>query len=182
MSPGAHMDIALYLEEEKEWLGDWPKKPEERWSHRQYYLLAKEMLETIRARSMEEGIPPAAYYERITKAQAVFENLRTWLNYEEHMTEKQKAEFNEQTFWQHKENYQGGLLDKKQDIWAISRNELVSEVREYLDSPYMQTQAIDYLLTDGLIYAEISSYRESLLTKEKFPKTYGTHWKTFFRV
>ena len=182
MSLGVEMDIALYLEEEKEWLGDWPEEPEERWGNRQYYSLAKEMLENVRSRSMEEGVSPDAYYKRITKAQEVFDNLRAWLNYEEHMTEEQKEDFKVQTFWLHKENYQGGLFDKKQDVWPISRNELVSEVREYLDTPYMQTNSIDYLLIDGLIYAEISSYRESLLAKERFPKLYGAHWKTFFKV
>jgi hypothetical protein len=30
------MDIQLYLDEEKEWLGDWPKEPEDRWGFEQY--------------------------------------------------------------------------------------------------------------------------------------------------
>lgn len=182
MPSEGYMNIAAYIEEEKEWLGDWPKDPGDRWGNRQYYLLAKEMIENVRDRSIEEGLDLGEYYKRITKAQEIFDNLRAWLNYEDHMSETQKKEFEEQTFWRHIENYHGGLLDKKQEVWPISKNELVIEVREYLNTPYMQTKSLDYLLTDALIYAEVSNYRENLLTKEKFPQLYGARWKRFFQV
>jgi hypothetical protein len=159
------MDIQLYLDEEKEWLGDWPKESEDRCGFEQYYSLAKEMLETVRVRSMEEGISPDDYHKRITKAQEVFDSLRALLNDEEDMSEEQKEEFKKQTFWVHKE----GLRNKEQDVWPISRYFLVNKVREYFNAPYMQTNTIDYWLTDALIYAGISSYRKSLLTKVQVP-------------
>ncbi|MGI2136044.1 hypothetical protein [Shewanella baltica] len=176
------MDIALFLEEEQQWLGNWPEEPEVRWANRQYYSLAKEMLENLRERSMEEGISADAYNQRITKARDVFDNLRGWLNNEEKMTDKQKETFNDQTFWEHKSSYLGGLFDTKQEIWPILKDELASEIRVYLDTPYMQTKSIDYLLTDALIYAEISNYRENLLVKDRYPNLYGTHWKSIFKV
>ena len=174
------MDIKLYLEEESQWLGDWARAPEE--ARGQYHSLAKDMLENIRSRSMNEGVSPDAYGKRLSKAQDVFDNLRAWLNHEEHMTEEQKKEFKAHDFWRHKELYQGGLSDSKQDTWPILRSELVSDVQQYLAMPYMQTDSLDYLLTDALIYAEVSAYRNSLLSKDKFPKLREAHWSVLFKV
>jgi len=48
MPLGGCMDIAAYIEKEKEWLGEWLKEPNERLGNRQYYALAKEMVENVR--------------------------------------------------------------------------------------------------------------------------------------
>ncbi|WP_022947391.1 hypothetical protein [Methylohalobius crimeensis] len=172
------MDIEAYIEEEQEWLGDWPKEPEDRYGNRQYFTLAKELVENVRNRSICNGTRPADYWKKITEAREIFDDLRTWLNYEDNMTEKQKEEFSEQTFWLHKEIYQGGLLNKKQEVWPIARDELISDTVRYLQTPLMWSDRLDYLLTDALLYAEVSAYRESLLSKERFPEIYGTKLST----
>lgn len=157
-----------YIEIEQEWIGDWPGPPPEKSYHpRQYYNLAGEFKKNIRSRSIADGIAPSDHYgELIFDAKHLFDNLRHWMNYSAHMTEKQLEKFGSQEFWFHKMSYEGGLIDPKQDIWPIERNELINDTRQYLESPFMWSDTLDYLLTDALIYAETSACSQSSIVKD----------------
>jgi len=151
-----------YIEVEQEWIGDWPgSRPEN--SPRQYYDLAEKLKKDVRSRSIAEGITPSDYWKLVVDAKELFDNLRHWMNYSDNMTEKQLETFGSQRYWSHQQSYEGGLANPKQDIWPIERTQLIWDTRKYLESPFMWSDSLDYLLTDALIYAETSSFRQSIV-------------------
>lgn len=173
------MDIEKYLAAEDDADTFWPKKPKKMFDHKQCYSLTQEMLKNIRARSVKEDISIEEHALRVENASKVFNNLRTWLNFDIHMTENQKAHSKDQTFWEHKSGSEGGLFDPNYEIWPIQNHELTTEVHEYLKCPYMQTDPMDFLLIDALMYTEIANYRQKLLTEERLHKVlFGVHRKT----
>tara|TARA_B110000046_G_C12954114_1_gene381477 strand:- start:56 stop:766 length:711 start_codon:yes stop_codon:yes gene_type:complete len=152
-----------YIEVEQEWIGDWPGPRPEKNGPRQYYDLAEKLKKDVRSRSIAEGITPSDYWKIVVDAKEVFDDLRYWMNYSDHMTEKQLEKFSSQRYWLHMSSYEGGLTHLKQDVWPINRDELIGSTRKYLESPFMWSESLDYLLTDALIYAETSGFRQSIV-------------------
>lgn len=175
------MDVNSFIEQERETLGNWPKEPHDKFGNTQYFTLAKELIINVRERSISDGISLEDYSDRLMESYEVFDRLRSWLNYEENMNEEQKKDFNDQIFWLHKERYQGGLLNREQDVWPIVRPELLDDVEQYLQKSYMRSDNLDYLLTDALIYAEIASYLESLRDRYRYSEIFRTRSISFFK-
>ena len=151
-----------YIEVEQEWIGDWPgPRPEK--GLRQYYDLAEKLIKDVRSRSIAEGITPSDYWKIVVDAKEVFDDLRGWMNWSDLMTEKQLEEFSSQRYWYHQRLDEGGLAKSKQEVWPINRDGLIESTHKYLESPFMWSESLDYLLTDALIYAETSSFRQSIV-------------------
>lgn len=176
------MDIEQYIREEKKWLGEWPKKTEGLQAIQQYYLIATEMLENIRSKSAQQSISLDKHVARVNEAKDLLDTLQSCLCDERHLSSEQMEWVNEQTIWHHKEGNQGGLVGKRQNIWPLNREILINTTRQYLDTPYLQTNSLDYLLTDCLIYAEVSAYKECILSKDKLFGFYGRNWGIFKRT
>jgi len=105
------MTIKDYIAKEKEWVGDWPEKPDTGVKGRQYNHLATEMIEAIRKRSLKGDISSGAHGRRVSEAVEVFDELREAMNDKNRMNAKQKENFSSQTFWVHKDDFLSGLYD-----------------------------------------------------------------------
>ena len=91
-----------YIDVEQDAIGDWPGIPPEKFgSQRQYYDLAERLKKDIRTRSIADGIALSDYWGLIGDAKDWFDDIRHWMNYSEHMTEKQLEKFGSQIFWLH---------------------------------------------------------------------------------
>lgn len=177
------MDFEDFIEQERELLGNWPNEPNELYGNQQYFNLAGEMIKSIRDRSINDGATLEDYRTRITEAQEILDNLQECLNIEYRMTEKQKEDYSEQTFWLHKSAYEGGLYlkDYEQDVWPIDKIGLIAETKRYLNNPFMWTDSLDYLITDALMYVEIKEFRESIFESELAEK-YFLGRAIFFKI
>jgi hypothetical protein len=160
------MDCSKYIEIERGWLGDWPKKTEG-FDYRQTSDdLALEALETVRSNSCLEGLSLKDYEIRIKRFREIFDGLRYSLN-DTHRTESDKR-INEQSFWNHKKTIET-VSDESEATWPISRGGLEEVILDYLKTPYMQTQSLNYLLTDALVYAELADYKNQSVARSKLP-------------
>ena len=155
---------------EEHLLDDFPRRYG---SGEQLGALLKMMLETIRSSSLREQITSEEYESRLRTAKSIFIRVRESINLESEMTEEQKTKFDDSEYWSHKKIHIGDLID----VWPVDSYLLRHVIREYLDEPYMQFRELNYLITDALLYAEISAFGESDIAGEKVSVVYERNCK-----
>ncbi len=153
-----------YIEAEVDWLAGWPEEPDSTCRKKQFYHLAKNLIETVRRRSVEEGISPDEHGRRVGEAYELLDDLHRTLNSKNDIGQAQKV-LDDQILWEHKSIYSPSLgtgFHRVLQVWSIDGSALISSVRDYLEKPYLQTDRLDYLLTDALLYAEASAFQQEL--------------------
>lgn len=149
-----------YLEIEEDL--NWPKKPNGLGKWNQFYLLVMDLRVKVRDRSLSEKLDPSVYENRLYKLLDFVSDLRSALNHDAVYTPDEKK--NEQHVWYHQADYQITGLGKKDNEPEIYRVGLLEAAATYLANPWLQHDQIDWIFVDSLIFAEISDYRESILT------------------
>ena len=154
---------------------NWPEKPSGIGKGGQFYRFVKDLRAKVRERALSESLDPSLYEYRLYKLLDFVSNLRSALNhYSAHTPDEKK---NEQRVWYHRADYQVMGVGKKDDEPEIYREWLLEAAAEYLANPWLQHDQIDWILIDSLIFAEISAYRESILSGEALGKT---NWAYIF--
>jgi hypothetical protein len=149
---------------------DWPTKPTGIGKGDQFYRLVTDLKSKVRDRSLTEKLEPSTYEDRLYKLPEFVSDLRDALNHYSFNTADEKK--NEQLVWYHRSDNQiTGLGTKKDDEPEIYRESLLEAAASYLANPSLQHDQIDWIFIDSLIFAEISAYRESILSGQALGKT-----------
>jgi len=118
--------------------------------------IAIDLISLIRKRSADENIDENLYRERLERAISFISSLYYCLNDRRSISDD--FESVESMIWAHKKR--SDLTDSNKDVWPIHGNELFGVVEEYMAYSYLQMDLLDWLLTDALIYNEVSSCKE----------------------
>ncbi|MGH7158431.1 MAG: hypothetical protein ACREGD_05215 [Candidatus Saccharimonadales bacterium] len=154
---------------------DWPEQPNGIGKGNQFYRLITDLKVKVQERSLSEKLDPSVYEDRLYKLLDFVSDLRSALNhYSVHVPDEKK---NEQRVWYHRADHQITGLGKKDDQPEIYRESLLEAAATYLANPWLQHDQIDWIFVDSLIVAEISAYRESILTGQAVGKT---NWAYIF--
>ena len=145
------------LQAEEEFVGTLPST-----SRHQHDQLLMGVIQNIRRRSAQQNLDANSHGFRVSKAVDVLEELRSHLNLEHKMTEEQKRLLESASFWSHKDPLDGLTEPTVGGEWPIAGSTLVEFAQEYFDTKYMQSDELDTLLIDALIYREIVAYRHSI--------------------
>ncbi|MGH9956801.1 MAG: hypothetical protein ACREBC_06680 [Pyrinomonadaceae bacterium] len=147
----------------------WPEKPNGIGKGDQFYRLIADLKVKVRERSLSEQLDPSVYDDRLYKLLDFLSELRSALNhYSVHAPDEKQ---NEQRVWYHRADHQITGLRKKDDEPEIYRESLLEAAVTYLANPWLQQDRIDWIFVDALVFAEISAYRESILTGQALGKT-----------
>lgn len=154
---------------------NWPEKPSSIGRGDQFYRLVKDLRVKVRERSLSKSLDPSLYEDRLYKLLDFASDLRSALNHYSAQAPDEKK--NEQRVWYHRGDHQVSGFGKKDDEPEIYRERLLEAAAKYLANPWLQHDQIDWILIDSLIFAEISAYRESVLTGQALGKT---NWAYIF--
>lgn len=154
-----------YLEIEKGL--NWPEEPKGLGAG-QLYKLITGLRAKVRERSLTERLDPAVYEDRLRKLRDLVADLRHALNGRSVDAPDEKK--NEQLVWYHRADSQITDVGSKGDQPQIDREWLLQGAATYLVNPWLQSDQIDWILIDFLIFAELSAYRESILTGQALGK------------
>lgn len=146
------------IEEEGRLLKKWPKL-DTGFNRNIYEWIASDLLDSIRKRSIQEGIPPQEHGDRVVIAREILDDIHEWISNAHGIEETKNYDF-----WSHK-SVGGPSISNMSNTnhnFPLNRYDLCNHIRRYLQHPYMQTDEIDQRLTDLLLYAELLSLAKSI--------------------
>jgi hypothetical protein len=137
----------------------WPEEPA-LWAPKQFYWLVKDLRAQIRERSLAEKLPDVIYEQHLYDMLGFVSELRSALNDHPFTTDDKRRGI----VWKHRSSDDLLGLNKNAGPSEIDRTSLLGAAAKYLSNPWLQNDQIDWTFIDALMYAEISAYRESIVS------------------
>jgi hypothetical protein len=120
----------------------------------------------VRTRSLREKLDPNSYEKRLYILLGFVDNLRDALN---PLPLKHREEF-PRIIWRHQNiDLTVGYINEK-DKPNIDRQNLLDQVATYLSYPWLQSNIVDWIFIDSLIFAELLAYSEAIYSGQAFGK------------
>ena len=152
----------------------WPKKNQSITTGNQFNSIMEDLRNKIRERSFSDKIDSDVYEGRLNIMVGFMQDLQKSLNgprLDKKTRELKKFNENEQYIWHHRskpfictDNIRKGLEPK------IDEDLLVKTIAVYILNPWLQSNEIEWILMDSLIFAAISDYEEDILKGKKMKR------------
>lgn len=138
----------------------WPI-PSSRQFSDQFFQILGQTKSTVRKCSLKDNLSSFEYNNRLCLILEFLENLYQSLNYSQ--PDKSNMHDNK-IIWHHRNDNQLQITLIRDDSQTICREMLLDATAKYLENPWLQGDAVDWILLDSLIYAELSAFRESIIS------------------
>lgn len=142
---------------------DWPARPITFLGTQQYSELVKELKAKITREALQDNLDPVIFEERLQAVWDITFELRYALNKNaRHDFEKKK---DEQYIWHHQDaNQMFGLHVNKDNEPVVDHETLIDVTAQYLSKPWLQTDRVDWILIDSIIFCETFAYIKEIVS------------------